>query len=204
MGADPLAGDVTNPQSLNRYAYVLNNSPNLTDPSGAAPPCKKNCYPNHSSPFFVTCNHHNGGSANQRCDNTVNCFVTEAPIACGSLNSMFVDPFALVEISFNTFLVGYKTGPGAAGQCSGGLCTTSSSDVTVYATVSIASYANTGGQSWWWGTFARSFFKFSGDKSGKQLCILRFLQSVGDQLNPARPSGATAAEIGTRAAGGWR
>ena len=31
---DPLAGDVTNPQSLNRYAYVLNNPTNLTDPQG--------------------------------------------------------------------------------------------------------------------------------------------------------------------------
>ena len=31
---DPLGGDVTNPQSLNRYAYVLNNPASLTDPLG--------------------------------------------------------------------------------------------------------------------------------------------------------------------------
>jgi RHS repeat-associated protein len=31
---DPLAGDITNPQSLNRYAYVLNNPTRLTDPLG--------------------------------------------------------------------------------------------------------------------------------------------------------------------------
>ena len=31
---DPLGGDVTNPQSLNRYAYVLNNPATLTDPLG--------------------------------------------------------------------------------------------------------------------------------------------------------------------------
>ncbi len=31
---DPLAGDLTNPQSLNRYAYALNNPTTLVDPSG--------------------------------------------------------------------------------------------------------------------------------------------------------------------------
>jgi RHS repeat-associated protein len=31
---DPMAGDLTNPQSLNRYAYVLNNPTTLTDPQG--------------------------------------------------------------------------------------------------------------------------------------------------------------------------
>jgi RHS repeat-associated protein len=31
---DPIAGSILNPQSLNRYAYVLNNPCNLTDPLG--------------------------------------------------------------------------------------------------------------------------------------------------------------------------
>jgi RHS repeat-associated protein len=34
MSADLLAGDVSNPQTLNRYTYVLNNPTNLTDPLG--------------------------------------------------------------------------------------------------------------------------------------------------------------------------
>jgi RHS repeat-associated protein len=34
---DPLGGDLTNPQSLNRYAYALNNPETLTDPSGLFP-----------------------------------------------------------------------------------------------------------------------------------------------------------------------
>jgi RHS repeat-associated protein len=34
---DPLAGDVTNPQSLNRYAYVRNNPTNFVDPLGLDP-----------------------------------------------------------------------------------------------------------------------------------------------------------------------
>jgi uncharacterized protein RhaS with RHS repeats len=35
---DPVGGDVTNPQSLNRYAYALNNPTTLTDPLGLDPP----------------------------------------------------------------------------------------------------------------------------------------------------------------------
>ncbi|MGH9433906.1 MAG: RHS repeat domain-containing protein, partial [Terriglobia bacterium] len=34
---DPLGGDVSNPQSLNRYAYALNNPETLTDPEGLGP-----------------------------------------------------------------------------------------------------------------------------------------------------------------------
>ena len=34
LSPDPLAGDITNPQSLNRYAYVLNNPCNFLDPFG--------------------------------------------------------------------------------------------------------------------------------------------------------------------------
>ena len=34
MSPDLLGGDVTNPQSLNRYAYALNNPTSLTDPTG--------------------------------------------------------------------------------------------------------------------------------------------------------------------------
>lgn len=34
LSADPLGGDISNPQSLNRYAYALNSPVTLTDPSG--------------------------------------------------------------------------------------------------------------------------------------------------------------------------
>ena len=34
LSPDPVGGDITNPQSLNRYPYVLNNPTTLTDPLG--------------------------------------------------------------------------------------------------------------------------------------------------------------------------
>jgi RHS repeat-associated protein len=34
LSPDPLDGDITDPQTLNKYAYVRNNPTNLTDPSG--------------------------------------------------------------------------------------------------------------------------------------------------------------------------
>src|SRR5229473_7436980 len=34
MSGDPVAGDPSDPQTLNRYSYVRNNPVNLTDPSG--------------------------------------------------------------------------------------------------------------------------------------------------------------------------
>jgi RHS repeat-associated protein len=208
MSADPLAGDASNPQSLNRYAYALNSPSNLTDPSGAAPPCTKNCYPVHSSPFFVTCNHYNGGSANQRCENTVNCFVDGAPIGCGTLNSMFVDEFALVITSFNSFLVGYRNGPGAVGSCAGGLCVSSTSEQAVYATLNIASYGNTGGEPSWWGTFASTFFHgvLHGDRQtgeSRTTCVFRNANETtlgrhGALLGVVAASAAAAAALASK------
>jgi RHS repeat-associated protein len=37
LSPDTLADDISNPQSLNRYAYVLNNPTRLTDPTGLGP-----------------------------------------------------------------------------------------------------------------------------------------------------------------------
>ena len=44
LSPDPLGGDVTNPQSLNRYAYVTNNPTNFIDPLGLKTPMW--CSPN--------------------------------------------------------------------------------------------------------------------------------------------------------------
>ena len=50
LSPDPLAGDISNPQSLNRYAYALNNPTTLTDPSGACTQGQPNCPPNGIAP----------------------------------------------------------------------------------------------------------------------------------------------------------
>jgi hypothetical protein len=39
MSGDPLGGDTSDPQTLNRYTYVRNNPVNLTDPTGMFVPC---------------------------------------------------------------------------------------------------------------------------------------------------------------------
>ena len=51
---DPMGGDITNPQSLNLYAYALNNPMSLVDPSGLGPyqPCEseEDCPPGDCLP----------------------------------------------------------------------------------------------------------------------------------------------------------
>ena len=53
LSPDPLGGNVTNPQSLNRYAYVINNPTSLTDPLGlqGCDPGDPDC----CDPFDPTC-----------------------------------------------------------------------------------------------------------------------------------------------------
>jgi len=49
MSADPLGGDTTDPQTLNKYTYVRNNAANLIDSTGMYPeypisdPCGFSC-----------------------------------------------------------------------------------------------------------------------------------------------------------------
>jgi RHS repeat-associated protein len=47
LSPDPVAGDITNPQSLNRYAYVMNNPATLVDPLGLGSP--SGCIPGQNT-----------------------------------------------------------------------------------------------------------------------------------------------------------
>jgi RHS repeat-associated protein len=52
LSPDRLGGDVTNPQSLNRYAYVLNNPTTLSDPLGLNQDCS---FDTTVWPYKLTC-----------------------------------------------------------------------------------------------------------------------------------------------------
>jgi len=45
LSADPMGGDITNPQSLNRYTYTSNNPANFIDPTGMDPLLITPCIP---------------------------------------------------------------------------------------------------------------------------------------------------------------
>ena len=51
---DLIAGSISNPQSLNRYAYVVNDPCNLTDPLGLQPGCSFNIGISFQSPLFFS------------------------------------------------------------------------------------------------------------------------------------------------------
>ena len=55
LSPDPLAGDISNPQSLNRYAYVLNNPTNFIDPLGLTANPADPCYDSYFAMTHAEC-----------------------------------------------------------------------------------------------------------------------------------------------------
>jgi Mannosyl-glycoprotein endo-beta-N-acetylglucosaminidase len=64
---DPMGGDLTNPQSLNRYAYALNNPETLADPSGLT-----SCTPQNYECGQNACSNLQYGQGKGQCLNGVN------------------------------------------------------------------------------------------------------------------------------------
>ena len=68
LSPDPLTGDITNPQSLNRYAYVMNNPTSAVDPLGLCSAGQPNCPPNGIPPSatgMVAANQYYGTGPNK-------------------------------------------------------------------------------------------------------------------------------------------
>ncbi len=92
MTPDPLGGDVTNPQSLNRYAYALNNPTTFVDPLGLYQNCP------------------NGVVFNNECDET----------ASPGLSTLGYDFICMFSISSCPYYSGMSLSMGGGGGSGGG------------------------------------------------------------------------------------
>jgi len=189
MTPDPAglaAVDPGNPQSWNRYAYVMNNPMNLIDPIGMAP--RVRCGVARDEEYICIPLPDTGGSLGTSGD---------------EFDLLKVPVYGLTWIPFPL----NQPGPNISFQ--GGFATTQLTDGyylgwgLVGNGLVFSDPGNSGGNGSgaWIRNFAKSFIKFSGGPRGKQLCVVEFLKAAGSQLNPFSPSGATTAELGTRAAG---
>jgi RHS repeat-associated protein len=206
MTPDPVGGDITSPQSLNRYAYALNNPETLTDPSGL--------WPRDQCP----------GPAAWGCD----------AIRHGVGGSLFQDPFSLIGIPVVVWGYGWIAvqgsgfpGPSFSGSVGGGdFSATSYLNVTAYWGPTTLGYAGDAFGLWggaltppvplgssptrsnfsWWGTFARSFVQNFSLKSARQpgesfsACVDRTQTALLGDAGKSVLGGVTGTSLGIGAA----
>ena len=99
LSPDPVGGDITNPRSLNRYTYGVNNPTTLTDPSGLNPT---------NSDWARLCLQF--GNCLRPCNQTVNSGCTGAPVGW--------DQFDLMNIRVyggTTWVEGWEVGANQIG-----------------------------------------------------------------------------------------
>jgi hypothetical protein len=185
MTPDPVGGDITNPQSLNRYAYALDNPETLADPSGLWPrdPCP--------------------GPAAWGCD----------AVRHGVGGSLFQDPFSLIGIPVVAWGYGWIAvqgsgfpGPSFSGSVGAGeFSATSYLNVTAYWGPTSLGYAGDAFGLWggaftppvplessptrsnfsWWGTFAKSLFAWQNAKQAqKDAWNTGYYGCIGNEMFP--------------------
>jgi|GEM_PF-5072333 len=213
---DPLAGDVTNPQSLNRYAYVLDNPTSLIDPLGLQ--CQggqANCPPPHP-PTCTTMNcadQYYGGSMylGFTSADLTTCTIDGVSANC---NSAFAD---LLNGSGTLAPVGggpwVPCAPGSR-ESEPGCLTNPLTDATFYPSdVAPQSLIDLSVGSWW-GTFASDFAARVTSVGGLKTALNSLVSSNGcgnllfttfwGDLNPLPAGGLSAnelAELAPKAAG---
>ncbi|HEV2992213.1 MAG TPA: RHS repeat-associated core domain-containing protein [Candidatus Angelobacter sp.] len=103
LSPDILGGSVLNPQSLNRYAYVLNNPCTLIDPYGLTPQCT----------FTVS----GGSDLSQAAKNEINRILNQASVQANFVNGSTADVTLVQNDTVHT--VDPKTGAALEGRTIG-------------------------------------------------------------------------------------
>ena len=98
LSPDPIGGDISNPQSLNRYAYVLNNPTTLIDPLGLA-----------------------GCRLTGECDRDPHILINDAPVGFSALNGD-VGSCVFDGLPTGCGVVYSAVNSGAAVQCPNNFC----------------------------------------------------------------------------------
>lgn len=205
------AVDLTNPQSLNRNAYALNNPTTLTDPLGLCPGCP----PGQSAPA-QTCGRP-GTTVPQGQNPAVWCY-NNLGIAGGSgADAFFTNPFSVMDyfgipVVTDTYNAAQFLPSNAAVSAEGYEVTTTVIIPGSWTTIQVGDAldllaANNGNNFSWWGAFGSNLFSWQNIKQNtKDAWNNGYYPCIGNEMFPFKglfaAGGAVFAEhFGLEAAG---